>query len=486
MYIALGQDTMKQRRAKIRKLTDRPRLATSNHIKTIDRALELAGQELGLEFCRNWQELEALNLLDLVSTGCEGGAKPDFAALRQKPSPTCLITSHDQHQTQVLGGAWCESPAGIRLTMVSVFDIYHRLWNCLKAAEARAGLTPMFYAATTIYNFAYGPWESSAWFHQLLMEAADVGSTLDPDGPLMMLFWQRILGDKRRSRDSCDLEGLSAREARAEHLKTLQARGAFDIRNTKVKPSVWFSFHKAHEQWDPHVSTRAMVLTSMCMRNQWLRDLEDLQKPTGVKIEVVGGGKKGAMNAAKAKIAQLRDAGGHTCKLVCRLASDRDVLSGIRLLAEGSRCMYSWYSTLYKDLKAPERCAAHAQGWASSSWLEPLKETLRSRGNLAALEHCGFQVRFQMSLLRGMSPQAPAVVYQDNLAKTLGTFTWEIVAEVSSHMMWWSGYYPGRFVLLTSKDHRIVKQTMRQFQVDCEAYWFAKATTLEFKQASVP
>ena len=47
-------------------------------------------------------------------------------------------------------------------------------------------------------------------------------------------------------------------------------------------------------------------------------------------------------------------------------------------------------------------------------------------------------------------------------------------------------YYPGRFVLLTSKDHRIVKQTMQQFQVDCEAYWFAKATTLEFKQASVP
>jgi hypothetical protein len=123
------------------------------------------------------------------------------------------VAVSDQEQTQVTAGAFMEDPRGLRLTSVLVFDFFHRYVRCLKAAEAGAGLTPLFWAAVTIYNIGYGPWDSCLWWAQILDEARMFAQVQEASSPLLMAFWRGILIDKNLDASTCENDvGRPARE----------------------------------------------------------------------------------------------------------------------------------------------------------------------------------------------------------------------------------------------------------------------------------
>ncbi len=452
-----------------------PRLATANHLKRVDRSLEHAGQQLGLEFCRNWQDIEKMGMLRGVETGIFDASK--FAAFSQIPAPCTCTTCSDQESTQVTGQAFCEDPNGLALTMVCTFDFFHRWWNCLNTAMARSGLTPIFYAAVMMYNLGYGPWESCAWWALLLAEIDDVASGVKPDSPLLLAYWPQIMIDKKlhASKRDADVGKLG----RQRYIESLKCAGSLDIRNRKVVPSIWCSFNIAHDAWDEHIGTRGFLLGSLCMRKGWLNHISDLfGTPTNIKPAIVEGGKSGAVKSAKAKIEALKKSAGHSVAAVAKVIADRDVVAGVRSLAHGSRRIYTYFSKVQRELKGPEACAAFSQEWASWGWLAPLKETLQQREDLIELSRCGVTTVFPSAYVKSMTTSSPEVVYQDSLARTFGLFTEAIVEEISGHMLWWSAYYPGKFALMGMADHKTVKQAMRDFHDDCQAYWAAKAVPL--------
>jgi hypothetical protein len=414
-------------------------------------------------------------LLKAVETGVINEAA--LAAFSQVPAPRTATASSDQEQTQVTANAFCEDPKGLRLTYVAVFDFFHRWWNCLKTAQAKAGLTPLFYAAVMIYNLGYGPWETCVWWQQMLSQMSDLASGLEDDSPLLLAFWRQILVDRRLDLHKKDEDVGKA--ARRRFIDSLAARSQIDIRNQKVKPSTWMSFHKAHDAWDEVISTRGLLLASLCMRKRWLHSVQELfQASTGIKATIVTGGTTGAVKSAQQKLQALQKKSGHSVATVAKLVADSDVIGGIRLIAHGSRAIYTYFSRVERELKGPQACAAFSQEWASWGWLAPLKQTLKKREDTQELRRCGFVVTFPSSTVNGLTRNSPQVVYQDSLAKTFCCFTFGIASEISGHMLWWSAYYPGKFALLLSSDPMQVKQAMADFKDDCDAYWFAKAAPL--------
>ena len=459
-----------------------PRLATANHLKKLDRSLEHAGQQYGLEFCRNWQELEKWKMLEGVSTGIFG-SQEDIEAFSHVQTPSVLATTCDQEQTQVTGNAFCEDPGGLRLTKVSMFDFFHRWWNCLNAAMALAGLTPVFYAAVMIYNIGYGPWESCAWWNAMLATGQEVASTMNVDGPLIMAFWKQILVSK--SQDTARADHIVGRGGREAFLESLKQKGPLDVRNKKVKPSIWMSFHQAHDAWDKHIGTRGMILAALSLKKGWIKSSKDLFADCGVKVGAVSGGTSGNVKNAKAKIDALKKKAGSSVAAVTKLVADDEIVAAIRLLALGSRAIYTYFSKVQRELKGPAACAAFSLEWASWKWLQPLKETLQKREDVEQLRRSGFIVSFPRAVTKGVTSKSAVVVQQDSLAHTLGVFTMNIVCEISGHMTWWTSQYPGKFALMASTDIGIVKQAMDDFYDDCNAYWKAKDTNSDWQNLVV-
>jgi hypothetical protein len=215
------------------------------------------------------------------------------------------------------------------------------------------------------------------------------------------------------------------------------------------------------------------------MKKGWINNVDDLfGKSCGVKPVIASGGVAGSIRNAKAKIAALKAKCGHNVATAVKLTADPDVVSGIRMLAHGTRVIYTYFMYMSKTLKGPKACAAISQDWASWGWLSALKGTLRQRDDLNELRRCGFTVAFPTSLVSSLETSSPKVMHQDSMGGTLNAYTMGICIQISGYMCWWSCYWPGKFVQLASDDVAVVRQCMHDFREDCEAYWAAKALAL--------
>ncbi|MCP4244401.1 MAG: hypothetical protein GY772_27985 [bacterium] len=84
----------------------------------------------------------------------------------------------------------------------------------------------------------------------------------------------------------------------------------------------------------------------------------------------------------------------------------------------------------------------------------------------------GFRVEFPRSVVDGLRPNAPEVIEQDSLARAVGLFTENLVAEHTGSMLWWTSYYPGKLARLPCDAD--ASETMREFHSDCKAFWEAQ------------
>ena len=302
---------------------------------------------------------------------------------------------------------------------------------------------------------------------------------LRPDQVSPLKLWDRVLVDRNHHRET--REDLVGKAAREQWIATLATQATMDIKNVKVKPSQWISWYRAHETWDHVLSSRAMVISATCIDKAWIATSEDLFQ--GCKCNVLSGmggspapkpkSKAAAVRSAKAQVESLKKRSASNMAACAKAMCDIDVINGVRLMALGARANVKEFKRILVELTSPEKTAALSQGWASWSWLEPLKATYVDAMDIEALSRCGFRVTFTASMLRRTPEIDVELKYQMVLAGTLGDFMDKLVSNRVANQIEWAVQYPNCLAALQDPDS--AGETMRNFKLDCEAWWAAKA-----------
>jgi hypothetical protein len=137
--------------------------------------------------------------------------------------------------------AFCFAKEELGLTLVNLYDWFHRCWNDCGWAVRASGLHNVFVQSLLIYNVSYGPWKSCAWYQSLVEVAADLSKVLDENSIELLRLWECILVDKGlHTSASDDVAGPAARKAFVEQL---QLNKCFTVKGSKCATSRWFSWH---------------------------------------------------------------------------------------------------------------------------------------------------------------------------------------------------------------------------------------------------
>ena len=178
-----------------------------------------------------------------------------YDLLLASPTPSIFVVAHDQEQMQITSIQPLSDVAG--LSIVSLYDTFHRRHNDSQAAVARSGLMKHFYGAVALVNVAYGPWETKAWWHAMVGQANNLAKGLGPDDAWLLRVWPQIVAD----RGLTDVPGAASRAARAAFLQDelLASKGA-TIHGARIAPSKWMSLHKAWSEWDAEVTLRGALI----------------------------------------------------------------------------------------------------------------------------------------------------------------------------------------------------------------------------------
>ena len=439
-------------------------------ISFIERCLDVCGVEPGLRFFVADKLLKDRAVWGAVQSGDFSAV--DVGAFLASPCPPTLTICSDQEQTQIGGMNFMEEH--LRLLLVRMSDFFHRWHNDFGHASAKAGLMPIFYAAIVMLNIAYGPWESAAWYHQLVQMAMDLGVACGPDDPHLLKLWPRILMDKGLHFETS--KAVVGVEARRRFIANLDSEACVKLKNKKCKPSQWVSFDGAWHTWSQHLHTRGFVLGKLLMHRGDVLAAEDLFAGTG-------GSFKGEKNEtrtkaegvrnAKAKLAAVKSKFQGNLLSCVQLICDPDVVNGCRMLAHGHKPCWSYFTKVEKELTNPKACSAFSQTWAREGYLPVLKNIFSTRLDTYELSRCGFTADFCGLGAKGLTSRSPEIAYEDGLARTFGLFTQHLVSEHAGSALWWTHGYPGRLAALL--DPSKVQAVLKEFEVDCKAFWAAKA-----------
>ena len=251
---------MAAKKATQKKLTEPTALvSTRKYIELIDRFYWLM-HPLGLERFRNEHILALMGAKPYIDNG---PAMPPAiqAAILREPLPHTSCVARDEEASQVAGDSILAD--WLRITHEGFGDHAHRVHNDVNNQLKRHGFWVFQLAGTIIMNIARGPWESSSFFRQLLSHASTDMKHLDPDGPTVMHFWQRILRDRGQLRE-CSQE-IRGAPARAKLVSDLGQRPAQLMHGDRVSGKSFFSIHKAAAFWMPIYNELALVITHLCI-----------------------------------------------------------------------------------------------------------------------------------------------------------------------------------------------------------------------------
>ena len=417
-----------------------------------------------LRYYVNEHLLVKCGILEAVKTG-KFQSEALRAAYGAQPAPPICCWVTDEEQSQLTGGEYVIEK--LQVCGVRFRDCIHRCWNDLQHAVALAGLTPQWYAMAFLYNVGHGPWQSAKFWRDILAQVETHAKTLKSDDVLLQRFWPRVLIDKSmQHEDSDETVGRLGRERFIEDLAARSQKIAA-LRGPKVKPSVWLSFNKAHDEWDSHVSTRAMLLAQLSLNKGWILTAEDLfsgaRTVTPLSQEEAAAApasKAAAVRSAKAKAEAHKKRTANCCAAAALVAADQECINGARLIALGSRALYSEFAALSQTeegLTSVENTARFCQSWAQWGWLAALKDTWRSLWNAEQLDRAGLRASFREAVLASARENPAEVRCQDALARTLGRFVFNIVRNRAGSMISWSSQWPNKLAGLSAAP----SQTMR-------------------------
>lgn len=477
-FFSKGHKSVKQKRDANKKLmTKSPRAASRKHVLRLDRYVHLYHKNGGLEQFQNRDKLTAFDLLQGALTGkFPVGDKPEIPdSLRIE----CFVQCTDQEQSQITGGEFMLSPPeeGLDVCGVRFIDDFHRLHNDVVMACAKSGFAPIIKAGTLICNIAYGPWQSSAYYHKICAEADHLPRQLSPNCRLVLKLWPSR--EAELDRWSSVTSGRATGEAaRVEWLETLPEQQVMGLRGLKVSPSKWLSFQKAFKPLNKNLSSRSLTLAALCMAENWIQTEEDLFG--GSRCGIIAGdkpelkSKRQAFMSANQKLEHLKARMANNVAAAAKAACDIDVLNGIRILCMVTDPCLRELDDLTKKLTSPELCLKHHQNWAQHGWMQTLKDVAVCLTNARELPTCGIICEFQTEELALLDAAGPEIAYQNALCKSMGILADTVISIRAGSLAERSFYYPGRLANLTSPDPTIVNSTLAEFRLDVEAYWAAK------------
>ena len=385
----------------------------------------------------------------------------------------------DQEATQVTGGEFIFSPEpqGLACTGCRFSDDFHRWNNDINAAVAKPGLAPVEKAATLFLNIGYGPWQRCAWFHMICAQGARISKTLGANSKLLLRFWTRILLDRGVLR--VDRDDLVGECARRDWVNTLVDLKLIYLKGVKVAPSKWMSLYTAGIAWDDTLTSRALVLASLCLSKGWILTEEDLFASTRLGATSCGDkpapkSKAAGVRDAQAKLDALKQRQRNTLVSATKLICDVDVVNGFRMLLHAGRSQWTGFNALTSALTTPESCLKHWISWSQWGWLDSLIDCNDCLSDCTGLRRCGIETDFTKHQLAHMRPETAEVKYQNALSMRLHRLVDKILAHRSGSLVERCSYYPYKLVGLTSVELEVVKATLREFERDVKAWWAAK------------
>ena len=265
--------------------------------------------------------------------------------------------------------------------------------------------------------------------------------------------------------------------ARASWLQALPAEKHLQLKCVKVKPAQWLSVLKAGYIWEPVLASRALILSSLCLRKGWIVTEEDLFAPTRCGLPKDSGvqpaSKAAALRSALQKLKYLKDRSQNTLAAATRLICDIDVINGFRILLLASKAQYTAFNALFDDLTSPEKTLKFSIEWANCTWIRSLELTLDSLED-PGLCRCGLRMTFRSAEVRNLTVDSPAVKFQDAHAKTHSSYVELILETRCGSLVQWNFYYPYKLAMLASENPEEQTRCLQEFQEDLRALWKAQ------------
>ena len=437
--------------------------------------------DAGLLTFRNTNRLKDLGVWDGVNTG-----KLDPAALetlKHEQLPATLFLYHDEEQVQICGDNVMTDHMG--LTVEGKEDYYHRNPNNVKIAIKQSGLFCTYLCAVCVYNVGFGPWNSSAFFNQVIAHVASLAKKIQPDGQMLHHFWQRILMD-RREHYSTDpaITGTVGRQTLIDDMNNT----AHDmIHGQRCGIADWWSINKAHKFWDRIYHTQGLILTSYCLDKGMLLAVEDLRAPVkGALIRHIDmESKKSAADAkrwADDKLKAMKDKSKGALHNAARLVEDPDVINGVRIIMLLTEPSWSEWTSAIQTMKGSDGVNGYRE-WccqrAKYGVMKMLNETAACTKNSAELERAGFIYDFSTPKAKSLNMDSPETVYQDVLAFSVMSLQIRLIAEHAGTDANNFYSYPARFALMTKHNtESTIQRGYALFKEDVDAWHWCKVASM--------
>lgn len=386
---------------------------------------------------------------------------------------------------------YLEYQAHLRLLVFR--DPLHREWNDAGLAIKAVGAWWAVALSTIIFNLAYGPWESEAWFQKAKEGAEAYFAKIRPSDILFNELYGPICSDRGE-----DPRGTLVHKQSL--LKELSKSRLFFSRGEKVALRRWFSWHKAVAEnlqtWHLRLCTlMALGIEIGAYKKKvdlpYFRPLtfkpEKPQESDQVAKDVVEAAAAGsAASSSSAAPPPVEDKGGvkkpdavvqklrAKCRNTLFLAVEALARPGFYFLVKRlfllSRPFYNAHADTAKTLRGPAAAKSWYLAQAQGQWREALNSCLLLLEDSNTLEDVGLEVTFDPGLAKNTKVEDPLVVTQDAIAQDCWNLVLNLLAKRVASMSWHTEYYPGRFALLLSPLPQEVTGFLKTLASDYEAF----------------
>lgn len=210
---------------------------------------------------------------------------------------------------------WCPSfylLFACKLNMVLHFDVFHRIWNDLKAALLMTGLWDIVLLMCLVFSVNYGPFEGAAFWRQAQDACESWKKHHGADCPLFRALLPRIAKDRGTSDRLWDEEWVQ------ELLGEVGTGRDASTKGPKVSLSRWLGWEHCFDYWSKDFSLKLLHLLYMGISLGYMdhRVETSVLKLQPMKAPASAEASKQGMKEAQATVRPLRDRCKNTLHIV--------------------------------------------------------------------------------------------------------------------------------------------------------------------------
>jgi len=342
----------------------------------------------------------------------------------------------------------------LSLVVVPVSEPPHRVWNDTQLAiEQVRVLRDARHLSTVLFNLNMGPFESGAWWQQVVEGCREYRSMATPADPLFQHFLKDIL-EERGEHDM-----LGDAEHQEQVLASLPA--VLANKGSKVPRSRWFHFVDCARAHDRIWSSRALVLLYVGLRAGYVRAQHNghvvLQPTRGQAAGEVQ--KTPTSGAAPSVVGFLRPRCKNTLHVAAMLYLDRTVKLANRIIFTVAEPVRLWHGVQCRDLRDPTACEQFAIAQASGEFLGSLCDTVRVLRSAERLEFMGLSVSLGKPE-RALSKESCEVIQENEHVGLIVGFVFALLAyRIRGMSPHWLGF-PLKFAALLDSRVDVQQRTL--------------------------